>query len=117
MDIAIVIGGSAGIGQATAIELARRGYGVVLTYRSHPEGGEETARMIEQAGGQAVALKLDAADYGVVPRLRREKSAASSSSGGERVTSRHWSTTPARVRPPCSGTSPTSSTRVCTRCC
>ncbi|MDN4599049.1 SDR family NAD(P)-dependent oxidoreductase [Leifsonia virtsii] len=62
MNVAVVIGGSAGIGQATSIDLARRGFAVVLTYRSHPEGADETVRAIEQDGGHAVALELDAAD-------------------------------------------------------
>ncbi len=62
MSIAVVIGGSAGIGQATALELARRGSGVILTYRSHPEEAQETVRAIESLGAAAVALPLDVGD-------------------------------------------------------
>jgi NAD(P)-dependent dehydrogenase (short-subunit alcohol dehydrogenase family) len=35
MKIALITGASAGIGQATAIEIARQGIGVITTYRSH----------------------------------------------------------------------------------
>nr|WP_233711992.1 SDR family NAD(P)-dependent oxidoreductase [Kribbella turkmenica] len=58
-QVAIVTGGSSGIGQSTALELARRGVGVILTYRGNPDGGLETAERIEQDGGTAVALPLD----------------------------------------------------------
>lgn len=59
MKVAIVTGGSNGIGKATAIELAKRGIGVILTYNSYKDRAEEVAREIEQSGGRAVALKLD----------------------------------------------------------
>lgn len=62
MKIALVVGGSAGIGQAAAVEIARHGAGVIITYRSHPEGAEETVARIEQLGGRAVALPLDVGD-------------------------------------------------------
>jgi len=62
MEIAVVIGGSAGIGQAAAVELARRGWGVVVTYRRHPDGADEVLRAVKELGGTAVALPLDLAD-------------------------------------------------------
>ena len=59
MKIAIVTGGSNGIGKATALELGRRGIGVILTYHSNRNGAEEIVREIETSGSRAVALKLD----------------------------------------------------------
>lgn len=59
MKIAIVTGGSNGIGKATALELGKRGIGVVLTYYSNENSAREVVKDIEKAGGQAVALKLD----------------------------------------------------------
>ena len=60
MRIAIVTGGSNGIGKATALELARRGIGVILTYNSYKERAEAVVREIEgNTGVRAVALKLD----------------------------------------------------------
>jgi NAD(P)-dependent dehydrogenase (short-subunit alcohol dehydrogenase family) len=57
--IAVVTGGSSGIGRHTAIRIAQRGAGVILTYNAHPEGAEETVATIEDRGGVAVALPLD----------------------------------------------------------
>lgn len=59
MKIAIVTGGSNGIGKATAIELGKRGIGVIFTYHSNKNGADEIVAEIEQNGSRAVALKLD----------------------------------------------------------
>lgn len=60
--IALVTGGSAGIGRATAVELARQGVGIITTYRSRAGAGAETVAGIAAAGGTAVALPLDVGD-------------------------------------------------------
>lgn len=49
--IALVTGSSQGIGQAIAIRLAQEGASVVINYRSHPEGAEETLQKVQAAGG------------------------------------------------------------------
>lgn len=59
MKVAIITGGSRGIGKSTALQLANRGIGVILTYNSHPAEGEAAAAQIRHSGGKAVALKLD----------------------------------------------------------
>lgn len=62
MKIAIVTGGSNGIGKATALELARRGHGVILTYNSYADRAQAVVEEIESSGGKAVAMKLDLTD-------------------------------------------------------
>ena len=59
MKIAIITGGSRGVGKSTALNLARRGVGVILTYNSHPEEAEAVVSEIKKDGGEAAALKLD----------------------------------------------------------
>jgi NAD(P)-dependent dehydrogenase (short-subunit alcohol dehydrogenase family) len=60
MKTAIITGGSNCIGKATALELGRRGIGVILTYHSNKKGAEEVIRKIEQNNAvRAVGLKLD----------------------------------------------------------
>ena len=59
MSIVLITGASSGIGQSTAVEVARQGAGVVLTYRGNPAGAQETVAAIAGLGGTAVALPLD----------------------------------------------------------
>jgi NAD(P)-dependent dehydrogenase (short-subunit alcohol dehydrogenase family) len=65
MKVAIVTGGSNGIGKSTALELGERGIGVVLTYHSNKSGAEEVVAAIERnRGARAVALNLDLSEKG-----------------------------------------------------
>lgn len=59
MKIAIITGASRGIGKSTALNVAKRGMGVILTYNSHREEAESVVAEINQHGGKATALKLD----------------------------------------------------------
>jgi len=65
--IALVTGGSAGIGQATALELARHDIAVIATYRTHRSEGDATVGQILAEGGQATALPLDISDIAAIP--------------------------------------------------
>ena len=60
--VAIVFGGSRGIGAAAARRLAREGANVGLTYVSAPDKAAETIRAIEEEGRTGFAIKADSAD-------------------------------------------------------
>jgi 3-oxoacyl-[acyl-carrier protein] reductase len=57
--VALVTGAGRGIGRAIALALAARGWAVGINYRSQAGPAEETCRLVEQAGGQAVLLPGD----------------------------------------------------------
>lgn len=57
--IAIITGGSRGLGQSTAMKLAAQGTDVILTYRSSQQEAASVVAAIEKIGGKAVALPLD----------------------------------------------------------
>ncbi|MGC8606278.1 MAG: SDR family NAD(P)-dependent oxidoreductase [Vulcanisaeta sp.] len=59
--VAVVSGSGRGIGRAIAVRLAKDGFGVVVNYKRHDEEGEETMRLIESVGGEAIIVKSDAA--------------------------------------------------------
>jgi NAD(P)-dependent dehydrogenase (short-subunit alcohol dehydrogenase family) len=60
--IAVITGGSRGLGKSMALHLADRGVDVVFTYRSAEGEAREVARTIEAKGSKAVALRLDVGD-------------------------------------------------------
>lgn len=59
MKIAIITGGSRGLGKAMAMNIAAKGQDVILTYNSKKEEAEEVVALIEKHGRKAVALQLD----------------------------------------------------------
>jgi NAD(P)-dependent dehydrogenase (short-subunit alcohol dehydrogenase family) len=71
MSVIIITGGSRGIGAAAALECARRGLHVILTFHRNPEAADAVVRRIEDLGGQATALPLDVADASQFAGFRR----------------------------------------------
>ena len=57
--IALITGGSRGLGRSGALALAKRGAGVILTYRSNKAEADAAVAEIAGLGGKAVALALD----------------------------------------------------------
>jgi 3-oxoacyl-[acyl-carrier protein] reductase len=70
--VALVTGGSRGIGRASAIALAAAGHRVALCYRSDKEGAAETAAAITDAGGEALPLAADVADPAALDSAMKE---------------------------------------------
>jgi NAD(P)-dependent dehydrogenase (short-subunit alcohol dehydrogenase family) len=59
MDVVVVTGGGRGIGAATAMMAAERGYAVVINYHSRAEAAESVMAAIHDKGGKAVAVPGD----------------------------------------------------------
>lgn len=60
--IAIVTGGSRGIGRDAVLCLARRGVDSIITYKSNQAEADKVVALVKEAGARAVALQLDAGD-------------------------------------------------------
>ena len=59
--VVLITGGSRGIGAATALLAARRGYAVAVNYAANSLAADEVVRLIRQEGGQAMAVQADVA--------------------------------------------------------
>ena len=70
--VALVTGGSRGIGAAIAKRLASDGAGVAITYSSAKQSAEEVVRLIESAGGRALAIQADNVDASAVKNAVNE---------------------------------------------
>ena len=70
--VAIVTGGSGGIGQAICLRLAQEGAKIVINYRSHPEEAQDTKEKIEQIGSQAHVVRADLSKVEQIDNLVKE---------------------------------------------
>jgi 3-oxoacyl-[acyl-carrier protein] reductase len=69
--VALITGGSRGIGRACALELARRGYSIAIGYNTRPVEARDTVGAIETAGSRATAFAADVADADAAAALVR----------------------------------------------
>ena len=60
--VALVTGGSRGIGRAIAVALAREGAKLAINFAGNEKAAEETKALVEQAGSEAILLKADVSD-------------------------------------------------------
>lgn len=61
--VAVVTGGSRGIGRAIALEFAAQGATVVVNYNRSPEAANEVVKQIVDAGGKAAAFQADVSNF------------------------------------------------------
>jgi len=72
LPVVLVTGGSRGIGAATALLAARRGWAVAINYARHAEAAEQVAGQIRAHGGRALAVAADVGDESQVQAMFRE---------------------------------------------
>ena len=65
--IAIITGGSRGLGKSAALHLAANGVDIILTYQNNASAAEEVVKEINRIGRKAVALKLDVGNISEFP--------------------------------------------------
>jgi NAD(P)-dependent dehydrogenase (short-subunit alcohol dehydrogenase family) len=74
--VALVTGGSRGLGRDMAIQLAKKNYNIIITYNSNKEAADKVVEEIKSVGKKAIALKLDVAkssSYAAFVSLVKEK--------------------------------------------
>ncbi|NMC96307.1 MAG: 3-oxoacyl-ACP reductase FabG [Deltaproteobacteria bacterium] len=59
---AIITGASRGIGRATAVQLARAGYFVIINFKTNETAAQETLNMVKSEGGDGTIIPFDVAD-------------------------------------------------------
>src|SRR5207302_4279287 len=68
MTVALVTGGSRGIGAAVCIELARKGFSVAIGFRENEARAAEVARQVEALGQKALLSRFDVCDAAATAR-------------------------------------------------
>ncbi len=74
--IALITGGSRGLGRNTALAVAARAIDVIFTYRTNKAEAEKVATEIKASGRKALALQLDTGDSASFPAFAETIAAA-----------------------------------------
>lgn len=67
--VAVVTGGSRGIGRAIAVALAKQGWNICFSYMSNEDAAAETSAQVKAAGGRVLAVQADVANRADIKRL------------------------------------------------
>jgi 3-oxoacyl-[acyl-carrier protein] reductase len=67
--VAIVTGGSRGLGRGIAVELGKRGAKVVVNYHANANAANEVVQLIKDAGSEALAVQSDVSQYDAAQSL------------------------------------------------
>jgi NAD(P)-dependent dehydrogenase (short-subunit alcohol dehydrogenase family) len=82
--IAIVTGGSRGLGRSTVLNLAGRGVGFIFTYNSNRAEADKVVKLAGEAGRKAIALQLDTGNVGTFGQFVVQVREALATLGAER---------------------------------
>jgi len=82
--IAIVTGGSRGLGRNTVLNLAKRGVSSIFTYNSNRAEADKVVAAVSEAGSKAIALQLDAGNVSAFDPFVKDVSKALGGLGAER---------------------------------
>jgi NAD(P)-dependent dehydrogenase (short-subunit alcohol dehydrogenase family) len=74
--IALITGGSRGLGRSTALHLAQKGVDVVITYRTRKDEAELVLAEVERLGRRGVAIALDTSSTAGFPAFARQLGSA-----------------------------------------
>jgi NAD(P)-dependent dehydrogenase (short-subunit alcohol dehydrogenase family) len=75
-SIALITGGSRGLGRSAALHLARHGVDIVLTYQQQKDAAQALVQEIQQLGRKAVAIQLDVGNIASFPSFIQSLSVA-----------------------------------------
>lgn len=70
--VAVITGGSRGIGRAIALKLAGQGANIVVNYTSNASAADEVVKLVEELGSKAIAIKADVSLEADVKNLIKE---------------------------------------------
>lgn len=71
-QLALITGGSRGLGRAAAVSLAARGVDVIITYNTRAEAAHSLVREVESKGRRAAALQLNTGNVAAFPQFVSE---------------------------------------------
>jgi NAD(P)-dependent dehydrogenase (short-subunit alcohol dehydrogenase family) len=85
--IAIVTGGSRGIGRSTVLSLANRGIDSIFTYNSNQQEAEKVVSLVRETGRKAIALQLDTGNVSTFDSFVQSVGPGAQRAGGRAIRS------------------------------